>query len=253
MAKGEKAEDSENGGLLKSLTSNSLIKGLFDKLFALVGIVIAAMVVSQIFAYPEFMIYSNTTYVEFAIPESITKNEKIYKNDLWWQKEIPVKSIEISAKNYYNPLLKNYDYPIFLNYSFVDDKGNPAPKIQGIKVSIDPKDRQIFADGEKAKVTIAIEGNVTIQDYNLRIWGRGGGGESFRIGQGPLQSVNVESSGREPMHYCTVTIIVNEAVGSAINVKNVIQVDETMKGKHVADTMNGKDVVNMKTGVKVGI
>lgn len=208
MAKGEKAEGSENGGLLKSVTSNSLIKGLLDKLFALIGIIIAAMVVSQIFAYPEFMILSDATYVEFEVPESVARSE----NPLWWKQAIPVKSINISAENYYNHLLKNYNYPIFLNYSFVDDKGTTIPRIKGIKVNIDPKNRQIFADGEGATVTIALEGGVPIQDYNLRIWGRGGGGESFRIGEGPLSTVKVESSGKELMHYCTITIItsVNE-------------------------------------------
>jgi hypothetical protein len=205
MAKGEKAEDSENGGLIKSVASNSLIKGLLDKIFALVGIIIAAMVVSQIFAYPEFMILSDVTYVEFGVPENVTKKD----NPLWWKQAVPVKSINISAKNYYNHLLKNYNYPIFLNYSFVDDKGTTIPRIKGIKVNIDPKDRQIFADREPATVTIGLEGNVTIQDYNLRIWGRGGGGESFRIGEGPLSTVKVESSGRELMHYCTITIIIS--------------------------------------------
>jgi hypothetical protein len=208
MAKGDEAQGLENGGLLKSVTSNSFIKGLLDKLFALVGIIFAAMVVSQIFAYPEFMILSDATYVEFDVPENVAKNE----NPLWWKQAIPVKSINISAKNYYNHLLKNYNYPIFLNYSFVDDKGATIPRIKGFKVNIDPKNRQIFADGESATVTIALEGNVSIQDYNLRIWGRGGGGESFRIGEGPLSTVKVESSGKELLHYCTITIItsVNE-------------------------------------------
>ncbi len=204
MPKGEQAENSDRSEPSTLSNLYKLFKGVFDKLFALFGIIIVAMVVSQLFAYPEFMIRSNTTYVEFVIPKSTVEKN----NDLWWPATIPLKTITIEAKNYYNPYLKNYDYPIFLNYSFVDDKGTAIPRIPGIKVNIEPKNRQIFADKGNAAVTIGLVGKVAIQDYNLRIWGRGGGGESFRIAEGPLQgSVNVQSSGKEPMHYCTVTII----------------------------------------------
>ncbi|MCX6674454.1 MAG: hypothetical protein NTY37_11830 [Methanothrix sp.] len=204
----DKAKNSDSGGKSGSGNLDSLIKGLLDKLFALFGIIIVAMVVSQLFAYPEFMIRSNTTYVEFTIPKSIVENN----NDLWWSAKsvIPLKTITIEAKNYYNPYLKNYDYPIFLNYSFVDEKGTVIQN-PGIEVKIEPKNRQIFADKERAVATIGLVGKVAIQDYNLRIWGRGGGGESFKIANGPQGSVSAESSGKEPLHYCTVTIIlVNE-------------------------------------------
>jgi hypothetical protein len=205
----DKAKNSDSGGKSRSGNLDSLIKGLLDKLFTLFGIIIVAMVVSQLFAYPEFIIRSNTTYVEFTIPKTVVEKN----NDLWWSAKslIPLKTIKIEAKNYYNPYLKNYDYPIFLNYSFVDEKGTAIPRIPGIEVEIEPKNRQIFADKGCAVVTIGLLGNVTIQDYNLRIWGRGGGGESFKIANGPQGSVSAESSGKEPQHYCTVTIIlVNE-------------------------------------------
>lgn len=204
----DKAKNSDSGGKSRSGNLDSLIKGLLDKLFALFGIIIVAMVVSQLFAYPEFMIRSNTTYVEFTMPKSIVENI----NDFWWSAKsvIPLKTITIEAKNYYNPYLKNYDYPIFLNYSFVDEKGTTIQN-PGIEVRIEPKNRQIFADKERAVVTIGLVGKVAIHDYNLRIWGRGGGGESFKIANGPQGSVSAESSGKEPLHYCTVTIIlVNE-------------------------------------------
>lgn len=179
-----------------------------DKVLLLAVLILTAVVASQIIAYPDFILIPDKTYVNFSITNASGSSKALLEHD----KEngsITIKAI--SQYFFHSWLKKHYNYPIFLNYSFIDENGKKIPKVPGVAIKIDPKAREIKADDKSANVIIEINaGEVSAGEYNARFWGRGGGGESLIYKEGPIQSLSVQTSGIEPAHYCTVTIVVEE-------------------------------------------
>jgi hypothetical protein len=201
--------------LEESIRKNFLLGRIFDsvliivdKIFLLGVLIITAIVASQVIAYPDFVIQPGDTYVPFFINNTTNANQNLLNYDL------TSKNTTIFAESHYfffSTIKKQYRFPIFLNYSFVDEDQNKIGMIPGLEIKIDPSHRAIWADYDKANVTITINaGKIKPGEYNVQFRGRGGGGESLIVGQGAFQSVEIQSSGIEPIHRCTVTIVVHE-------------------------------------------
>lgn len=199
-------DESDEGLISKELLK--LVKLIIDKSFLLLIPVAVVIVASQVFSNPDFAICSNPTYINFTIEAGLVKAN----NDFWQgASKSPnyTKTISISAYNLAS--WNKYNFPIFLNWSFIDECGRPIKNVTQIDVVMPNRELKSGGKGENAIITLEgnpLKGNADKGEYNLRFWGRGGGGEGYYYVKTDLESARTEWTGKEPIHFCTVTILI---------------------------------------------
>jgi hypothetical protein len=201
-----------NGGFFWDPISKALLM-FADKFFLLGVLIITAMVASQVISSPDFIIRpADAPYLYFAINNTTGVSKDILNKDIY------IKNATICAESIYSfspKFKKRYLYPIYLSYSFINENGTRVEKVPGLDIKIDPAGRSIMTDGEINKINpnvkvIVTAGKIVPGEYTIEFKGRGSGGERLVMGEGAFQSMDIKSSGEEPIHHCTMDIVIEE-------------------------------------------